>query len=254
MATYHLRLKNDTTPNGSKVSAKGHADYILRENDEQQNDLIYKGSQLPRWADGSAQKFFEAATRYEDKSNRRFKELEMSLPNELTLEQNLEIVNAFIAKHLPNHYYAFAIHEKVGALSGEKHPHVRIMFSERLIDDVERIKERPAYKYFKRAAKPLKNELVASFERRCEHGALKNKKWHDRNYVSQIRAVFARKGGNAKRRLFSCKFKFTSTERLHRNPKNSFQKPICLHFTKNTSKKFQSPTVFLPRQYKSNSQ
>ena len=191
MATYHLRLKNDTKPNGSKISAKGHADYILRENAEKQNDLIYKGIHLPRWADGSAQKFFEAATRYEDKSNRRFKELEMSLPNELTLEQNLEIVNAFIAKHLSNHYYAYAIHEKVGALSGEKHPHVHIMFSERLIDEVEKIKERPAYKYFKRAAKPLKGENVASFERRREHGAPKDKKWHDKNFLLQIRADFA---------------------------------------------------------------
>ena len=191
MATYHLRLKNDTKSNGTKVSSKGHADYILRESDEKQTDLIYKGSQLPSWANGSAQKFFEAATRYEDKGNRRFKELEMSLPNELTLEQNLEIVNAFVAKHLSNHYYAFAIHEKTGALSGENHPHVHIMLSERVVDDVERVKERPAYKYFKRAAKPLKNELVASFERRREHGAPKDKKWHDKNFLLQIRSDFA---------------------------------------------------------------
>ena len=65
------------------------------------------------------------------------------------------------------------------------------MFSERLIDDVERIKERPAYKYFKRAAKPLKGENVASFERRSEHGAPKDKKWHDKNFLFQIRADFA---------------------------------------------------------------
>ena len=31
MATYHLRVKNDTQPSGKKVSAKRHADYILRE-------------------------------------------------------------------------------------------------------------------------------------------------------------------------------------------------------------------------------
>lgn len=182
MATYHLRLKNDTKPNGQKVSAKGHAAYILRVGEEK-SDLIYAESQLPSWANRSAQKFFEAATRYEDKGNRRFKELEMSLPNELTLEQNLEIVNAFIAKHLSKHYYAFAIHEKAGAISGEKHPHVHIMFSERLIDDVEREKERPAYKYFKRAAKPLKGEKEPSTERCREHGAPKDKKWHDKNFL-----------------------------------------------------------------------
>ena len=190
MATYHLRLKNDTKPNGQKLSAKEHADYILRIGEEK-TDLIYQDKQLPSWANGSAQKFFRAAERYEDKGNRRYKELEMSLPNELKLEENLEIVNAFIAKHLSNHYYAYAIHEKAGAISGEKHPHVHIMFSERLIDEVERIKERPAYKYFKRAAKPLKGEKEASFERRCEHGAPKDKKWHDKNFLTQIRADFA---------------------------------------------------------------
>ena len=77
-------------------------------------------------------------------------------------------------------------------MSGERHPHVHIMFSERLIDDVEKIKERPAYKYFRRAAKPLKGEQIASFERRREHGAPKDKKWHDKNFLIQIRADFAK--------------------------------------------------------------
>lgn len=89
------------------------------------------------------------------------------------------------------HYYACAVHEKAGALSGERHPHVHIMFSERLIDEVERLKERPAYKYFKRAANPIKGEREASIERRKEHGAPKDKKWHDKNFLLQIRADFA---------------------------------------------------------------
>ena len=75
MATYHLRMKNDTKPNGTKISAKGHVDYINRENEEK-SDCIFKAHQLPKWAKDSPQKFFEAATRYEDKGNRRFKELE----------------------------------------------------------------------------------------------------------------------------------------------------------------------------------
>ena len=205
MATYHLRVKNDTKPSGGKVSAKSHADYILREDGKShadyinregaqsnRNDCIFKGSQLPKWAKGSPQKFFSAATRYEDKGNRRYKEIELSLPNELTLEQNREIVDRFIANHLANHYYAYAIHDKNGELSGERTPHVHIMFSERLIDDVERISERPAYKYFRKAAKPLKGEKTASFERRRLHGAPKDKKWHDKNYLIELREDFAR--------------------------------------------------------------
>ena len=205
MATYHLRVKNDTQPSGTKVSAKRHADYILREDGKshadyinregaqgEKTDCVFKDSQLPKWAKGSAQKFFSAATRYESKGNRRYKEIELSLPNELTLEQNREIVNKFIADHLSNHYYAYAIHDKIGMLSGQRHPHVHIMFSERLIDDVEKMSERPAYKYFRRAARPLKGEQVASFERRREHGAPKAPKWHDKKYLCEMRADFAR--------------------------------------------------------------
>ena len=205
MATYHLRVKNDTKSGGGKVSAKRHADYIFREDGKShadyinregaqsdRTDCIFKGSQLPKWAKDSAQKFFSAATRYEDKGNRRYKEIELSLPNELTLEQNREIVDRFITNHLSNHYYAYAIHAKKGELSGERTPHVHIMFSERLIDDVEKISERPAYKYFRRAARPLKGEQAASFERRRQHGAPKDKKWHDKNYLYEIRADFAR--------------------------------------------------------------
>lgn len=66
------------------------------------------------------------------------------------------------------------------------------MFSERLIDDVEKMGERPAYKYFTRAAKPLKGEKVASFERRREHGALKDKRWHSKKFLCKIREDFAR--------------------------------------------------------------
>ena len=205
MASYHLRVKNDTKSGGRKVSAKRHAEYILREEGKahadyinregfqsNKDDCVFKGNQLPKWAKGSAQRFFSAATRYEDKGNRRYKEIELSLPNELTLEQNREIVGRFIKNHLANHYYAYAIHEKAGELSGERHPHVHIMFSERLIDDVERISERPACKYFRRAAKPLKGEQVASFERRREHGAPKDKKWHDKKFLYELREDFAR--------------------------------------------------------------
>ena len=205
MATYHLKVKDDTKSGGKRISAKKHVDYILREDGKShadyinregaqsdRNDCVFKGSQLPKWAKGSAQKFFSAATRYEDKGNVRYREIELSLPNELSLEQNLEIVDRFIADHLSSHYYAYAIHEKVGELSGEWHPHVHIMFSERLIDDVEKMGERPACKYFRRAAKPLKGEKVASFERRREHGAPKDKKWHNKKYLYEIRADFAR--------------------------------------------------------------
>lgn len=63
MATYHLRVKDDTKSSRTKTSAKRHADYILREEGQShadyinregaqsdRTDCIFKGSQLPKWA------------------------------------------------------------------------------------------------------------------------------------------------------------------------------------------------------------
>ena len=59
MAGYHLRVKNDTKSGGGKVSAKRHAEYILREDrkahadyinregsQSEKTDCVFKGSQL----------------------------------------------------------------------------------------------------------------------------------------------------------------------------------------------------------------
>ena len=102
MASYHLRVKDDTKSGGKRISAKKHVDYILREDGKShadyinregaqsdRNDCVFKDSQLPKWAKSSPQKFFSAATRYEDKGNVRYREIELSLPNELSLEKNL---------------------------------------------------------------------------------------------------------------------------------------------------------------------
>lgn len=62
MATYHLRIKDDTKYGGKRISAKRHADYILREEGKahadyinregaqsDRNDCVFKGNQLPKW-------------------------------------------------------------------------------------------------------------------------------------------------------------------------------------------------------------
>ena len=81
------------------------------------------------------------------------------MPNELkTVEQYRQIIDAFIAKHLQDHYYTYAIHNKIGMMSdGQHHSHVHIMFSERIIDDVERNKERAAKAFFLYPARKKKD-------------------------------------------------------------------------------------------------
>ena len=121
-----------------QVSATSHFEYINREKAfAKRGDCIFTSHHLPTWANDNPKKFFQAADKYEGKNRRRYIEIEMSLPNELTeVDDFKKIIEPFIDKHLKDHYYTYAIHDKLGAISGERHPHCHIMFSERLIDDV----------------------------------------------------------------------------------------------------------------------
>jgi len=107
------------------------------------------------------------ADEYEGVSNLRYIKIEFALPNELkTVEEYRQIIDAFISKHLKDHYYAYAIHNKFGTMSnGQHHPHVHIMFSERLIDYIEKIKEL-LDKFFQISSAKEKRRLLTVFSRK----------------------------------------------------------------------------------------
>lgn len=175
-------------------SALSHVEYINREKAfENRGGCIFHSHHLPEWAHDDPKIFFQAADEYEGVGNRRYREIEFALPNELkTVEQYRQIIDAFIAKHLSDHYYAYAIHNKIGVMSdGQHHPHVHIMFSERLIDDVEKKKERDAKNFFLYPARKKKDGSEPSFEEKRLRGAPKDRKWIDKNFLSVLRADFA---------------------------------------------------------------
>ena len=176
-------------------SAVSHAEYINRERVyEKRGGCIFQFHRLPKWANDDPKKFFQAADKYEGVGHRRYVEIEFALPNELkTVEQYRQIIDGFIAKHLSNHYYAYAIHNKIGVMSdGQHHPHVHIMFSERMIDEVEQKKERAAKAFFLYPARKKKDGSLPSFEEKWKRGAPKDRKWCNRQYVSEMREDFAR--------------------------------------------------------------
>jgi len=177
----------------AKTNAQSHLEYINRERAfENRGACIFHSHRLPKWANNDPKKFFQAADKYEGVGHRRYVEIEFALPNELkTVEQYRQIIDAFITKHLSDHYYAYAIHDKIGLLSGQRHPHVHIMFSERLIDDVEKIKERSAKAFFLYPARKKKDGSLPSFEEKWKRGAPKNRKWCNHQYVTELRADFA---------------------------------------------------------------
>ena len=176
-----------------KTNAQSHLEYINRERAfENRGACIFHSHHLPKWAKNDPKKFFQAADKYEGVGHRRYVEIEFALPNELkTVEQYRQIIDAFIAKHLSKHYYAYAIHDKIGMLSGQRHPHVHIMFSERLIDDVEKRKERSAKAFFLYPARKKKDGSLPSFEEKWKRGAPKDRKWCNHQYVTELRADFA---------------------------------------------------------------
>ena len=140
------------------------------------------------------EKIFQMADKYEGVENRRYVEIEFALPNELkTVDQYRQIIDTFIGKHLGNHYYAYAIHEKTGMLSEEqRHPHVHIMFSERLIDEVEKVKNRPAKNFFSYPARKKKDGTEPTFEERYQRGSPRDRKWCNHQYVCEMREDLAK--------------------------------------------------------------
>ena len=184
------RILDNIESNMDAIYAQRHVEYINREKAfSERGDCVYKQHHLPKWAKDSPSVFFRAADRYSPKNAARYKELEFALQNELTLEQNLEIVNRFIQENLPDHYYTLAVHDKIGAMSDGTHNlHVHLVFSTRLIDEVEKKKERKRSAYFRY---PLRDNVKEKTEEAMRsHGAPIDRKWSDRTYVPHLRASY----------------------------------------------------------------
>lgn len=209
MASYHLSMKTDSRPSGTKIKSADHIDYIYRlgkykdydkkvkaakhtdyinreSNYEKKGGCVYKACHLPSWAKNSPQTFFAAADRCEAPTRVRYREIEFALPNELSLAQNKEIVREFINCHLKDFYYAYAIHEKPAAIeNSERNIHVHIMFSERKLDDIEKTQERRPEIFFKKANP--KNPFLG--------GAKKDSRWNGSyraRHLHQVRLDCAR--------------------------------------------------------------
>lgn len=167
------------------VKGADHVAYINREEKfASRGGCVYTAHHLPIWA-ADAKDFFQEADKNERINGSRYKEIEFALPNELSLEQHKEIIEKFISHHLKDFYYAYAVHEKIGALSdGEKHPHVHIMFSERKLDDYEKMCERPRGLFFKTASR------IDSSTGGCKKDPKFNGKYRMR-YLYEMRRDFA---------------------------------------------------------------
>lgn len=147
MASYHC-----TANIGGAGAAAAHADYIGREgkhkNKPDDDDLEAVGhGNLPEWAGESPRTFWQAADEFERVNGSTYRELVVALPRELTPPQRKALVEAFVREELGDkHAFHWGIHNPRAALEGGEQPHAHIMYSERILDGIERSREH----FFKR--------------------------------------------------------------------------------------------------------
>ena len=147
MALAHLHNKV-----GKVGYAASHSDYIQRigkyknsiKNREVVEAIGY--GNMPLWAVHDPSIFWQSSDAFERKNGTSYREIEASLPRELTPDQRKDLVEDFIKNELGlNHAYTYAIHCPE-ALDKKDQPHFHLQFSERINDHIARD---PA-QYFKR--------------------------------------------------------------------------------------------------------
>ena len=173
MAIFRCELSSGSRQGGQ--SAKAKVDYISRqEKYENHSDrCIHFESNIPTGFD-STQQFWNAADKHERANARLFQEFKLSLPIEQkkNIPAQIETVKEFIEKTIPNQPYSFAIHEGKGT-----NPHAHLVFSERVMDGVEREPEI----FFKRANKKVPER----------GGAAKNRSLKSKDFLIDARESWA---------------------------------------------------------------
>lgn len=138
MALYHFCIKS-----GHPGSALTHSKYISRElyksDEEKRSDLqFHSHGNLPDWANGDPKKFWSTADKNERKNGSAYREWEIALPSKLSPDAQNQLILDFCKSQLGDKTYQVAVHNPIGARSGEAQPHAHVMFSDRLQDQFNR--------------------------------------------------------------------------------------------------------------------
>lgn len=127
----------------TKTSKTGYAfskfEYIsgINKYDYKKNEVVYRKSFMPD--NVMPNKFWEAADKYASKWERSCRTYKIALPHELSLEENIKLINKFIEKLLNNKfYYTVTIHCIKSSIEGIYNIHAHIMICEKVIDGIKR--------------------------------------------------------------------------------------------------------------------
>lgn len=180
---YHLSFRSGSRASGA--SARASYEYVTREGEyggPAMDPAVYTESDhMPSWAEGDPVDYWVAADLYERDNGRLYVSADLSLPRDLTAEDQIALASEFAheltdEEGLP---YTLAIHAGRNEDGKEHNPHAHLMFSERKNDGIERSREQ----WFRRA-----NSI-----RPERGGAPKSRTFHGREWVERARAKWADK-------------------------------------------------------------
>lgn len=132
---------------GTKGKAQPHFLYITGGGKyaEKNTEIVFVQSKnMPSWVLHPSE-FWQASDEFERKNGSVYREHLLSLPRELTRNQNIQLINDWIDQHIKHQPLTLAYHETI-ARDGNIQPHCHLMFCERIDDGIERTKEQ----FFKR--------------------------------------------------------------------------------------------------------
>ena len=145
MASFHYRIKS-----GKKGNAVDHAAYIARVDkySDRDEDLVESGvGNMPTWAADDSRSFWKMADKHERENGAVYREHEIALPAELSLEGQHELVIMLTRELAGERPYQFAIHAPPSSLDGAPNPHLHLMVSDRLPDGIDRLPENMFRRY-----------------------------------------------------------------------------------------------------------
>ena len=179
MAIYNLRM---SPANGRSAVLKykyiSRTDDFSWEKNEKYDDFLYSENiNMPLFAKNNPLSFWENVEKYERIDSNDFREIEFSLPAELSIEENIELSREFATKIFGNNFvYSLAVHSKKSSVDNTDNIHCHIMFSERELDGIERSED----KFFKRANSKIKEN----------GGCKKSREWSKYSKLYEIRQTW----------------------------------------------------------------